>query len=50
MEAVSAEKRLVASAWHPIPRRDFIELGHCNVRVLEGAAGYQLSSGEIVRL
>ncbi|HEY8084032.1 MAG TPA: hypothetical protein VIE69_00335 [Methylophilaceae bacterium] len=47
---MSSEKRVVASAWHPQPMRELIHLNHCDVRVLAGEAGYQLSTGEIVRV
>lgn len=45
---IKAEKRMVATAWHPQPGAETIGLNHCDVRVLEGEAKYQLSSGEIV--
>lgn len=50
VEAVSNADGIVATAWHPDPMGSVIGTNCSDVRVLTGEVGYQLSSGEIVRL
>ena len=47
---VKAEKRLIASAWHPDCNRTLIDLNHCDIRFNKGEPSYQLSSGEIIKI
>jgi hypothetical protein len=48
---VKAEARMVSCVFHPEPDGELFDLGSgINARVAVGEAGYQLSSGEIVKL
>lgn len=50
VEAVKAEQRIVATAWHREAESEVISTNASDVRVLEGDPAYQLSSGEIITM
>ena len=40
----------IATVWHPAPAGELLNTEHGNVRVLEGSAKYQLTTGEVIEV